>query len=284
MAPKKRKRTRPTDLSDDQAAELLSMHVPVASTPSSLWSYPTDPDKSKPGLNWNATNKARAFLTDVLDFTKGRVVRQNKFSKQVHTFLKGQQLPFSVPDAERCVYNIRRMLSGLLDAKRSVRSPPERFQHLQVLIDKMYLSDDEDDDCVDDDDDEVPPEQIVVFNTGASSSTAVQPKPTRCLQVVISSASEPTAIANDHDEDDIDIDALHDRLFDTGASSSTAAPVGNDEMELLTSGCQRGPLPAEYKDTFKRPASGSKGPAKKRPAAAPAAAAAPEVPMAKVRY
>ena len=82
-----RKRTKAVDLSDREARDLFGVHVPLGVCQKTLWPYPSDAGKKNPGLAWPAVQAMRNMLSDLLDITKGRNVRQVVFARQLHDYL-----------------------------------------------------------------------------------------------------------------------------------------------------------------------------------------------------
>ena len=143
------------------------------------------------------------------------------------------------------------MMSALLNLKRSGRRVPDRYSCLQVLIDKMAISD-----CKEVSH-EVGPE-----DEGDQSEIEIQEvhKPTPATIVVSSTEDEAT-------EDEIDIDQLMRSMFappapvalkpvvDPAGTASGAQPssgVGAAEMDSLVAqaASATAPLPSEYRTIF----------------------------------
>jgi hypothetical protein len=227
-------------------------------------------------------DKMRPFISDLLDQTGGRVLRQVKFNKQVHTYLHSHQLNFSILDTESCTYNVRKVTGGLLNTKRDRKRPPARYQHLQVLVNKMHVSDDEsmrNDDGEDTDDDE---------DDESCPCTAITParRPRRSIQDVPMIIDDAVSIASSDGElvegeqtntgkisgnNFHDLDLLEKSLFQVrpepaaieppAADEDAQAPIDDAELDALVNGCDsRGPVLAEYTKKIRTP--------RKRPAAA----------------
>ena len=127
--------------------QVLKAHVPLEVSPKSLWEYKCKPGSKKPGLQWRYVMKMRPLLSDLLDASGGRVLRQVRFHAQLRSFLLSKGLVWATADSEAPCYRVRMVMSGLLNFKtQSVRSRkrlPEKFGELQTLLDKMRASDDE---------------------------------------------------------------------------------------------------------------------------------------------
>ena len=80
-------RTKATDLPDHAAKELLSKWVPLEVTPKTIWPYSPKPGTKRPGVQWHHAAKMQQMLSDILDASGGRCLRQVKFAKQLHDLL-----------------------------------------------------------------------------------------------------------------------------------------------------------------------------------------------------
>ena len=267
------KRTRPVDLGHDVAEDIFKMHVPLDLSPKTLWQYKVKEGSKNPGVQWMYVAKVRPLLSDILDKTGGRLVRQHIFHNQFRRFLLSKNLTWSLSDSEAPILRLRTMMSGLLKCKTGGRKPPRAYESLTSLLDKIHVSDDEGQDNVEDDVDSPAAEpQTVVDVSSSSEEDHVKGKPAS----IIDSAVQPE-----------DIDELAARLF---ASSSPAPPLPTtplrrqsatspptadktamplhllspQELAAAVSGCQSvGPAPAAYR-VMKRPAAANKGKKKRK--------------------
>lgn len=272
------KRTCPTDLSYDVAIDLFRMHVPLDLSPKTLWQYEVKKATTKPGVQWAFVAKSRRMLSDVLDKSGGRVLKQSMLHSQFRSYLVQKGLIWSIADSEAPIYRLRTMLSGLLKHKSSNRKPPRAYENLNSLLDKMHVSDDEGEEggAAGGQDDE----SVVEVPTPDDEAAEV---------VDVSSddaAAEPMPCSSHVDEHYID--DLSSRLFASPpkpASPRTPAPLprtfgvgdvsaekepqqlhllGPKELANVIGSCSApAPVPQEYRAAF---------PAMKRPAAAPKAA------------
>jgi hypothetical protein len=80
-------------LTEEQANTFFAAHVPLGVSPKTLWAYPQSHDKKNPGVSWQHIHKMKSMLSDLLDETEGRVVKQLVFTKQLHSYLNEHKAP-----------------------------------------------------------------------------------------------------------------------------------------------------------------------------------------------
>ena len=80
-------RTKPTDLSDEAAMKFLEPSVPISSSPKNLWLFLTKDGAKRPGVHWPSVEKLKHVVSDILDATGGRCLRQVRFAKQLTSLL-----------------------------------------------------------------------------------------------------------------------------------------------------------------------------------------------------
>lgn len=80
-------RTKAADLSDEAAFAVFSSGVPIGSSPKSLWPYFHKDGTTRPGVQWPAVEKLKHVISDVLDASGGRCLKQVRFTKQLNQFL-----------------------------------------------------------------------------------------------------------------------------------------------------------------------------------------------------
>jgi hypothetical protein len=88
-----RPRTKPANLSPEQAKRFFESHVPLGANPKNLWSYSMPHEKKNPGVNWPAVDKMKSMLSDLLDLTQGRLIKQVQFTQQLHAYLNAHGVP-----------------------------------------------------------------------------------------------------------------------------------------------------------------------------------------------
>ena len=70
------RRTKPANIPDAVAFELLEIHVALTAAPKTLRQYSAPPNAKRPGCQRPWLKKMRPFLSDQLEATGGRVVKQ----------------------------------------------------------------------------------------------------------------------------------------------------------------------------------------------------------------
>jgi hypothetical protein len=275
-------RTKPTDLGDGVAEAIFRLHVPLDLSPKTLWQYEMKNGKAK--VQWANIMKARPLLSDVLDKSGGRSLRQSRLHKQFKDFLLSRGVHWSISDTEAPIFRLRTMLSCLLKCKTSNRKPPRAYESLSTLLNKIHVSENEDE------------------QNNEEQSVEEVPTPAympEVAEVVLVSSQESTAPMTTDGKyvDETEIDEIEKKLFaspcqpqhiDVVKTPSPKAPrpssasTGEKPMQLLTpeqlaaviGGCQSvGPVPQEYRTKkMKKPAAAdpvdNRSRQMKRPAAA----------------
>ena len=127
-----RRRTKPVNIPDAAALELLEVHVALTAAPKTLWQYSAPPNSKRPGCQWPWLKKMRPFLSDLLEATGGRVVKQKRFHRQVADFLKQHGKVWSLIDSEAAVYRLRMAMGAMLNHKKQVKKS-RRVEDLAVF-------------------------------------------------------------------------------------------------------------------------------------------------------
>ena len=238
-----KKRTKPTDIPDDAAKSFFENNVPLAANPNTLWAYKVPKGRTKPAVQWAFIKKLRSTLSELLEITGGRVVKQQSFHRQFAAFLRNAERPWLLADTESCVYQLRMAMSALLSHKTNGKTVPTRYAELTSLMDKIHVSDGSGAEAEDDNESQA----------GSMASDSV---------IVLSSQS--TVMASPKRASVEDIASLHAEMFgtpspkkaklDETASTEKNARFDDEAFDELLQGCsQRGPLPAEY-TVFRKPA------------------------------
>ena len=124
------------DLEQCVAQDLLRDHVQLATaSPQTLWVYGRVMHSS---ADWASIWPWRHFLSELLDVSEGKLLRQKCWEMQVQAFLE-LHVPgrFSAQQVVVAAYAVRKMLSHLWWAKKHGKSPTGRWERLQVLVSKV---------------------------------------------------------------------------------------------------------------------------------------------------
>ena len=297
MSPKRR--VTGIALSDSDAQTILSEHVAAAGLedPSKCFAYGVGLEANlwKRAPRWEELYRHRSFLEDVADKTGGRLLKHSAWLSAMNTFLenhKGHNLKHK--DVSRVVYRSRAMMAHLRDARRDHKSPPLRFQKLQMVIDMMVVElDADDEDC------EAPAPNSVPCKrscTRSSISTGAQIATGAIMESLVSESDcdfdlflstppkrlssstgshhvgEAVEVADDDDADD-DVVALvepHDveKRFLLGEGTISQAPILEGLDQLVEEAAAVAPMDPRH---------GDKNFMKKRPAAAESTTPPPKV-------
>ena len=146
-----KKRVFRVALPGDVALRILTDHVPASAMahPDRLWEYGEKGQEMKLwklAPRWPQLWKARAFLEDVIEATKGRCLLQSSWYLQLVDFFVKADV--QAKEVLRACYRSRAMLAHLRDVRRNPKKIPDRFAKLQCLVDEMVIapSDDPEDD------------------------------------------------------------------------------------------------------------------------------------------
>lgn len=131
-------RVSAVDLSDDDAKRILSEHVLAANTDArTLFQY----RKKSPsqGPHWQDLWASRHLLGDLVAATRGQLLRQRNWERQLHSFLvsAGVEGAFSEDELALVARRPRLMLSHLWNLKRNGGSTPQKYQQLGSLVQAM---------------------------------------------------------------------------------------------------------------------------------------------------
>ena len=133
-----RPRSCGVDLDDKDAKKILEEHVTALQAKnavSDLWKY--EKTTVKEAADWPAIFRCRHFLSDLLSCTRGNVLRQTKWERQVMAFFHKLGVAISRDEATLICRRPRLMLSHLWNSKRDQKSVPQRYQQLKASIMKL---------------------------------------------------------------------------------------------------------------------------------------------------
>ena len=99
-----------------------------------LWKY--EKTTVMEAASWPATFRCRHFLADLLSCTRGNVLRQTKWERQVMAFFHKLGVAISRDEATLICRRPRLMLSHLWNSKRDQKLVPQKFQQLKAFITK----------------------------------------------------------------------------------------------------------------------------------------------------
>ena len=135
---KRTRRTRGADLTIAQLMRVFDEHVPFATCkPKTLFAY-------EAGRKWPIIKAHLGILRALLDEGHGRVPKLVSLTEGMRSWLKSQDLAWTVTETETCSFRLPKMFQQLLDRKRRPGRAPARYEVVQVLIDRVHLSDDDD--------------------------------------------------------------------------------------------------------------------------------------------
>ena len=264
---RRRSRCKCSDLADEVARELLAAHLLVADAKAP---FPYSKTDMKHAPHWAGIWKHRLFLSDLLDGTGGRMLRQKKWHSQLASYVAHAELKISSDDVMQGSYNVRVMLSHLRNAKIKKLSPPKQYVQLSALIDEI---------CIDmrDTDDNDDNDEVDLDDNDNDDEVQVVPGPPVPLVAISSEEEGPRRAVGMDIFDELSQELFHDEKAkekakekDTEkakekAKDPAAGAVGDMEMDRLMAMCAGGqaPLPKEYRSKFskaalKKPASSQK--------------------------
>ena len=132
-----RPRSCGVDLDDKDANRILEEHVTALQAKNAvrcLWKY--EKTTVKEAASWPAIFRSRHFLADLLRCTRGNVLRQTKWERQVMAFFHKLGVAISRDEATLICRRPRLMLSHLWNSKRDQKPVPQKFQQLKAFITK----------------------------------------------------------------------------------------------------------------------------------------------------
>ena len=132
-----RPRSCGVDLDDKDANRILEEHVTALQAKNvvrDLWKY--EKTTVKEAASWPAIFRCRHFLADLLSCTRGNVLRQTKWERQVMAFFHKLGVAISRDEATLICRRPRLMLSHLWNSKRDQKPVAQKFQQLRAFITK----------------------------------------------------------------------------------------------------------------------------------------------------
>ena len=143
MPPTPKRRMAGTSIPDDVAARLLSDHIPAAgiTDASKIFPYGVGLEQTiwKKSARWDELWRHRAFLEDIAEASKGKVLLHSTWFVQIKAFLKDKAPTIAEKDALKIAYRSRAMLAHLRDTRREGKAIPMRYQKMQTIVDSMVL-------------------------------------------------------------------------------------------------------------------------------------------------
>lgn len=263
MAPK-RVRSCAVALSDAQAKTLLEAHVRAADVCfERMFKYDKAGRKEAPG--WKCLHKHRHFLTDLVLATRGRLLRQHAWERQVGEFVRAFDSRISWDEISAIADRPRIMLSHLWSMKRDRVEPRKNDMAIISLKDAM----------------DVLPKPVASLDVGPSALEMVEEIRSSSdgeSDVEVLAPLADVMVLEDSEEEDVD--ALYSTFFTTPsrprkkASDITpelaGAPtvgLGHDAIADLVAAAKphaAAPTAKDYKDTFKGDPKGKTGKKGKR--------------------
>ena len=130
------------DLTNDEARVLLSTYIKLAACrPKQLFKV-SKIDKNNCTSNWADIKFNYELLSHLLDVIKGRNIKARIFTQQLDTFLRANDMVWSLADVEAAVKGLKVMLSTLGALARDAnRRPPRSYECLMGLVSKMVPQD-----------------------------------------------------------------------------------------------------------------------------------------------
>ena len=197
------------NISDASAAEFFDSSVAVADlNPKKLFHYSRGkPEDWKKTIVWADIKKHKHVISDLLDHTRGRQLKQKLMTKQLSVWLRTKDQAWSMNDCDAAVFNLRAMLAHLRDVKRDNGAPPRQHEQLKSLLTKVIV-------------DAIPTQPEPAQDSESDSDVQeVAPKPQKEVDLVaVSSEDEPPH------EEPFDWDEFDKEFFATPDKGATATP------------------------------------------------------------
>ena len=132
-------RTKPTDLSAQDADEWFANHVSLSHCkPKELWKL-TKINARGHSSDWATMSRHHGALTDLVERSSGRVPRQKNLHKQFVSWMAANSLSWAVRDSERAILHLRTMLMSLLSKKNDDGKPPAKHEKLITIMEKLVV-------------------------------------------------------------------------------------------------------------------------------------------------
>ena len=241
-------RTPGCDLDDEQSANIFDSHIKMAHcTPNELWKLKSV-TKCGHTSDWASVKRSYDELHSILIASGGLIPHQLSLNKQFKKWLVDKGLHWTPSEADRCVLNLRMMLSTLLDRKRREQDAPRNYGQLQILMDMMKLVSKNDDG-----------KRRLSYKQDVPTVVPLQKKQAIVLEISDDDVQESACVEDEVEQEDAKTEHsdsdLESKLFKpkpstTTAPSSSKALTASD-LAALASGPSLGPSPQEYAEAFK---------------------------------
>ena len=130
-----KKRTTSADLLDADVDAASDRHVRASALdPAKLSKFPRKD-------TWTSANVHFGLLSEALEKSGGRVLKQVGFTRQLNAWLIRHGASWKLVDVERAAYRARQLLQKVLSYRRDGKRAPRRHSQCQILIDKTHISD-----------------------------------------------------------------------------------------------------------------------------------------------
>ena len=128
-----RRRSRGVDIDDKDAKKILAEHVVAVAAQdamTNLWKY--SKSTVKEATSWPELWRCRHFVADLIACTRGNLLNQSCWERQVQEFLNKMGVAVSRDQATTISRRPRLMLSHLWNTKRDEKPVPQQFQQLKA--------------------------------------------------------------------------------------------------------------------------------------------------------
>lgn len=212
---------------------LLDAHVPLATCkPRELWKLERISAAGHTS-EWDKVKRHSQFLSELLEITGGRIPYQKSMTPLLDSWLRGNGMVWALTDTERATLHLRVMLMSLVPYRREPsKRLPFKQQCLQLLVDKLHMSDDEGNS-----DAEASPrdrKNSAVSAKQLAAHTLDEPLvvlPPQSKNVLLLTISDPPSPTPMPDISMDDLDNLESKLFGNASSSNRVEPSTHTDCQ-----------------------------------------------------